>query len=51
MESSVDAYTNQRNLYFISAMFQTCFFSSFSNFNNEKLRYNYYNKQITSGEQ
>ena len=32
---------------FISAMFSTCFFSPFSSFNDEKLRYKYDNKQIT----
>ena len=34
--------------YFISAMFWTSFFSPFLSFNDEKLRYKYCNKRITT---
>ena len=31
-------------------MFQTCFLSPFSSFNDEKISYKYYNKRITTHE-
>ena len=40
--------TNLTNPYFFSVTFRSCFFSPFSNFNDEKLRYKYYNQQITT---
>ena len=41
---------NLANPFFISATFSSCSFSPFSSFNDEKLRFKYYNKQIATHE-
>lgn len=47
---SVKKSTYLANPYFISTMFQKCFFIHFQDLMMKRLRHNYYNKQTTIGD-
>ena len=50
IKNSKKITANLTNSYFISATFRTCFFNSFSNSIDEKLRYKYFNKLIRTSD-